>query len=195
MKKNGLQTVEKWLDIENYKGYYQVSSDGRVKSLKRTRIGISNIPVAVNERVLIPKEDNYKRVVLSKNKNKKTFSIHRLVAKAFIFNPKNKPQVNHKDGDKLNNNISNLEWVTASENHIHAHKIGLKKPNITGLLKFNNGHSTGKKVKQLDINGNIIAVFESGHNASKITKIAQSSIWKSCEESHRTAGGYKWRFI
>lgn len=109
---------ESWKIIENYTDY-QISNYGNVKSLKFNK-----------ERILKPQNyKGYLNVYLLLNKNLKWYSVHRLVANAFITNPDNKPQVNHIDGDKLNNYVNNLEWVTCSENHKHAFKIGLKSIN------------------------------------------------------------------
>lgn len=105
---------EEWRDIVGYEGYYQVSSLGRVRSLDR--LNSRGVPLIGN--IMKSNSNNkwYKVVILNKNSNKKTFKIHRLVAKAFIHNPENKPFVNHKDENKNNNNVDNLEWVTPKEN-------------------------------------------------------------------------------
>jgi hypothetical protein len=112
---------EVWLPVKGYEGIYEVSNLGRVKSLKRKKILIDII--------LKPNVNKYgyKYIVLSKNKDKKTFAIHRLVALCFIDNDKNKPCVNHINGVKTNNFVHNLEWCTYSENINHALKIGLRK--------------------------------------------------------------------
>lgn len=94
-----------WKDIDGYKGIYQISSYGKVRSLKSNKL-----------RKLIEDRDGYLWVALYKNKKQKIFFVHRLVADAFIENNKNKPQVNHKDENKKNNRYDNLEWVTAKEN-------------------------------------------------------------------------------
>lgn len=96
---------EVWKDIEGYEGYYQISSLGKVKSLKNNKV-----------RKLIEDRDGYLWVALYKNKKQRIFFVHRLVAKCFIENNINKPQVNHKDENKQNNKVDNLEWVTAKEN-------------------------------------------------------------------------------
>lgn len=124
---------EIWKSIEGYEGLYEVSNFGRIKSLPRYVI-LGNGKMCerlIDEKILEQKTTTkfgYKKVSLNKNKKQKTFVIHRLVASAFIPNPENKPQVNHKDGVKTNNNLENLEWVTASENQIHALKLGLVVP-------------------------------------------------------------------
>ena len=118
---------EIWKDIKGYEGYYQISNCGRVKSLERTAIAKCNSIRRVPEKILsiCNDKDGYNIITLTKNSKKKTFKIHRLISQYFIRNPKNKPEVNHKDGNKQNNNINNLEWATESENTTHAHKIGL----------------------------------------------------------------------
>lgn len=107
---------EIWEDIEDYEGLYQISNCGRVKSL-----------IFSEKRILknIINNNGYFIITLCKNNKCKTFTIHRLVALHFIPNPEDKPQVNHKDGDKLNNYYKNLEWCTASENVQHAWKNNL----------------------------------------------------------------------
>ena len=119
-----------WKDIPEYEGLYQVSNFGEVKSLPKIR-NIFNTYYFSKEKILkhALNDSGYKIVVLAKNKKAKTLRVHRLVALAFIDNFENKPQVNHKDGNKLNNNVNNLEWCTNGENEKHAYKLGLKKLN------------------------------------------------------------------
>lgn len=125
--------MEIWKTIRNYEGLYEISSSGRVKSLpkyNRTTEKILEIQNRSN------KKSSYKSICLTKEKKKKTFSIHRLVAEAFIpFIDKNKIFINHIDGNKQNNNKDNLEWATPSENNLHAYKyLGLSREN-KGLEK------------------------------------------------------------
>lgn len=134
---------EEWRDIEGYENLYQISNLGRVKSLNRkSKISSVNrdkcFEVKIKEKILkqeLTRVDAY-RVSLSKNGEVKRFLVHRLVALAFIPNPDKKPQVNHIDGNRKNNNSSNLEWVTRSENMIHAYKTGLQVP-LKGELHQN----------------------------------------------------------
>lgn len=109
-----INQTEMWRDIEGYGGNYQVSNYGRIKSKKK----ILKTFLSTN---------GYYRVRLYSNKKGREYKVHRLVAKAFIENIDNKPIVNHKDGNKLNNNANNLEWCTQAENIKHALKSGLKK--------------------------------------------------------------------
>ena len=117
---------EVWKDIEGYEGLYQVSNFGNIKSLPRIRHNGKGTYIQ-KEKLLKQTftSTGYKKVELCKDGKRKGFKVHRLVAIAFIPNPDNKPEVNHIDGNKINNNIDNLEWVTSSENTIHAYETGL----------------------------------------------------------------------
>ena len=106
---------ELWKDIPEYEGLYQVSNYGRIKSLHNYR-GKGNI--------IKPKiKNNYYQIGLRKNNIRKWFSIHRLVAENFILNSQNLPQVNHKDENKLNNYVDNLEWCTVLYNNTYGTRI------------------------------------------------------------------------
>lgn len=119
-----LSNTEKWVDVIGFEGLYQISNAGVVKSLKR-----QNNKVIGSRRhfdfILKPEITTlgYCRVTLSR----KRFALHRIVAKHFIDNNQNKPHVNHKDGNKLNNCVENLEWCTVTENNNHALNTGLRK--------------------------------------------------------------------
>lgn len=112
--------------IEGYNGYYLIGSDGSIKNTHKTlKTFIIN--------------SGYKAIILTRNKTRKHFLLHRLVASYFLENTDNKKEVNHIDGNKLNNNVCNLEWVTSSENKLHAIDIGLKVyNNPTVGLKLSN---------------------------------------------------------
>jgi hypothetical protein len=132
-------TDEIWKDILHYEGLYQVSNFGRVKSLKRMCISKNNSQRIVKEIFLKQRMDRYGYVKVAPNKDDKAYqkTVHRLVAIAFIPNPNDLPEVNHKDGDKTNNHVDNLEWCDASYNQLHAIKLGLKVT-IRGEDTYNN---------------------------------------------------------
>ena len=133
---------EIWKDIKGYEGFYQVSNLGRVKSLERFVNGKFAGNKSFKKSVMLKQcyyGQFYYNVQLNINGHHKTIAVHRLVAKAFIPNPENKKQVNHIDGNKLNNNVKNLEWATSKENINHAYQIGLSKSEGTNhyLSKLN----------------------------------------------------------
>ena len=124
---------EVWLDIKDYEGYYQVSNLGRIRSLDRESKHSKNHTRFIKGKILSLRENKsragYFEVSLHKNKKEKRFRVHRLVAEAFLNNENNFPQVNHIDGDKSNNTIWNLEWVTDLQNKKHAWENGLYSSN------------------------------------------------------------------
>jgi len=122
---------ELWKDIEGYEGFYQVSNLGRVKSLPRT-INRKTYIYTVKESIRIPCIVNgYFMISLCKNRKRETNYIHILLCKAFKPNPNNLPIVNHKDGNKLNISLDNLEWCTYQENTIHAVNNDLHNSKLT----------------------------------------------------------------
>ena len=124
---------EIWKVINNYNGYYEVSNFGRVRSItrkiERTDPNNSNKKMLFTYKgKLIPfwiTKKGYCRCTLNINGNKKNHLVHQLVAKAFLKNENNKPQVNHINCIKTDNTVENLEWVTNTENHLHAKENGL----------------------------------------------------------------------
>lgn len=123
--------IEIWKDIKDFEGIYQVSTFGRIKRLSRKTINEGllgkNKELQLKEIILKPSTitKGYKGITLTKDKKRYPKKVHRLVAEAFIPNPNNKPQINHIDCNKSNNNVNNLEWCTNSENQKHAFKNGL----------------------------------------------------------------------
>lgn len=160
---------------KHYVKNYYVSDEGLIKNNSTGRI-----------LKLICKPNGYKKTNISIDGKLHTVFIHRLVAKLFIPNPNNLPQVNHKDGNKTNNNVNNLEWVTAQENMIHAHKIGLNKHN-----------KTAKKVSQYTLDNQYIRTFNSMHEAARIVYSKDNAnvlIWKCANNKLSSYKGYKWKY-
>lgn len=162
-------------DITGYDGEYKVSDDGEVYGKRFKRPLKKHIS-----------PNGYYRVKLYKDSKPKMFQVHRIVATAFLENSQNKPQVNHKDGNKLNNKVSNLEWCTQSENLAHACKHGL-------IDTSKAWHANEKAVCQCDMDGNIIKVWESMSKAARELNIQISSISFCCSGRIKSAGGYKWQ--
>lgn len=163
---------EVWKDIEGYEGLYQVSNLGRVKSFVKSRSKIKSLS---NDK------DGYLLCVLHKFNKKRTFKVHRLVAMSFIPNPENKSQVNHKDGNKHNNIVDNLEWVTPVENMYHARINGLRSSMYHG-------------VSQYDLDGNLIQNFNSVTEAASFIGGSRCCIVHCCTGRQLTAHGYVWKY-
>lgn len=141
---------EIWKNIKGFEGFYMISNKGRVKSLSREMIRCNGYPQSFQERLLkIQKGTNGYLYITICNKSRCHLWIARLVAQAFISNPQSKPQVNHKDGNKLNNHVDNLEWVTCSENIKHSFKIGVHKPPDNRGSKNGRAKLTDKQVLQI----------------------------------------------
>lgn len=174
--------MEIWKDIEGFEGLYQISNMGRVKSLPR-QIASRYIP---KERILstIISTQGYPYANFCRDGIVKRMKLHRLVAKAFIPNPDNKPDINHIDAVRHNNEASNLEWCTKSENGLHAYRMGLNK----GSRKTkNNGESNGnKKITSdtarkiyFDEGSNRVLAKKYGVGKTTIGSIKQGKAWRS----------------
>lgn len=175
--------TEIWKDVKGYEGLYQVSNLGRVRSLIKCNAH-PNIP-------RIMKLHTNKKGYAKCHFFNKLVSVHRLVEEAFINNSDNKPQVNHKDGNKQNNRADNLEWATNSENQLHANANGLNENRKKTHLQ-----KVCKRVSQFDSDMNCVGSYESTSQAARITGINQSAISGCCRNlyGYKTAGGYKWAF-
>lgn len=128
---------EIWIPVKYYENLYHISNKGRIKSCLKTHYSsYLKTNIVLNERLLnkIKTSDGYEAVSLYKDGNSKQYRFHRLLADAFIPNPDKKPFINHINGVKNDNNIDNLEWVTARENTSHAHLFGLASPKMSKYI-------------------------------------------------------------
>lgn len=194
---------EIWKDIEGYEGLYQVSNLGRVKSLGFDRWH--------KGKILKPSFDskrNYLFVGLHKNGKTTQRNIHRLVAKAFIPNPRNLPCVNHINETKTDNRAINLEFCTVKYNSNYGNA---KKNMIDSRRKNNNQEEINRKIKetkkknqsiscekpvaQYTMNGTFIARYESATDAERKTGISRGGIQRCCVGKYSQAKGYIWRYI
>ncbi len=150
---------------------YYVSSDGRVYSL-------------FTNKVLKPAIDRYGyyKVTLTVNNKLKYITVHRLVASAFIPNPNNLPQVNHKDENKLNNNVENLEWCDAKYNSNY------------GTRSIRVGLSGRKPINQISLNGEYIKTWSGACEIEKELGITHGQIFNCCRGRDKTAHGYIWKY-
>ena len=174
--------IEIWKDISNYKGYYQASNIGRIKSLDRYVRGRYNTMRLIKGKVLKPGITNkgYFAVNIYRIGNHRMLSVHRLVAVTFINNPENKATVNHKNGNKLDNRVENLEFMTQKENVNHAYNKGLHNYNR-------------RKILMLSLDNEPLLWFNSLTEASTMSGVNLSSVSNCCVGSRKTAGRYKWQ--
>ena len=173
-----MSDMELWRKVPFLNGDIEVSTFGRIRNVKTNCI-----------RATPTGKRGYPVFSIRENGKQKLITVHRCVATAFIPNPKNFSQVNHKDGDKNNNNVSNLEWVSSRENMIHARTTG---------LHVSDGDKAVVQIKD----GQTIAVYKSMSEASRITGINRSNIASVCRNyvtkdgrKFLTAGGYVWKTI
>lgn len=195
---------EVWKDVVGYEGFYMVSNSGRVKSLNR----VSDYNSRPTKGIYIKDRKSnkgYFLIRLNKNGHASAFLLHRLIAIAFIPNPENKRCVNHINGIKDDNRIENLEWCTYSENNKHAYRTGLKKVSKGMLGRKGVLSPYSKPVRQMDLNGNEIAIHCSIKEAEQKTGVNDGNISGCCKKTLRKnkqgnyyfpkkAGGFKWEY-
>ena len=176
------EVMEIWLPVIGYEGLYEVSNFGRVRSLDRyVRLGgkqKSDALVLKKGKILSEKDNGhgYKSVHLTVNRVTKDKYVHRLVAQAFLSNPNNLPEVNHKDENPSNNCLDNLEWCTSQYNDLYGSHL----------------ESNSKPVIMYDLQMNYIDEFKSSAEAERIT--GAKGISAVCNGKRHTAGGYIWKF-
>lgn len=162
---------EEWRPIRGYEGRYEVSNVGRVRSSYK-RQGFDGV------RHLQRRKAGYVKVDLGYKGAKKTFDVHRLVAEAFIPNPANKTDVNHINGDKGDNRVSNLEWATRAENMAHSHEV------------LGRGGRPKRAVRCIETD----RVFSSLHEAVKETGVCLGALHCALNGKYQTAGGSHWEY-
>lgn len=180
---------EIWKSIIGYENCYEISNQGRVRSLTReskTKKGKSKILIG---QLLKNNTSSTGALNVCLYPYKDRRLVHRLVAEAFIPNPENKPTVNHIDGNRKNNRLENLEWATWSENNKHAYDTGLNNPTKNLPIQV-------RPVIMKDKNDNVIRSFTSITEAAKFIGKSISSIHGVCAKYSKckTAHGYKWEF-
>lgn len=182
--------MEIWKPVKGYEGFYEVSNFGRIKNIAVFSHTAGKVVMRKTPMVLKPETtyDGYKRVLLSLYGKKKKYSVHRIVAAAFIPNPNNYPEVNHKDEDTANNKADNLEWCTAKYNSNYGtlpQRISERCRNDTRLWK---------PVVQMTIGGEFIKRYPSIKEASRTTGAPNEVITRVCKGKCKTSGGYKWAY-
>lgn len=159
-----------WKDVVGYEGLYQVSNNGEVRSMNYKNTG------EVKILALHKNHGGYLHVSLCKDGKEKKWRVHRLVAKAFLPNPENKPQVDHINGDITDNRVENLRWVTGKENcanPIYKHKA---------------------IILQYSKNGDFIKQWDRKADIKEELGICLTSVYKCCIGQRYEAGGYRWRY-
>ena len=178
-------TEEVWRDVKGYEGLYQVSSEGRVKSLERKFIDKIGRERSVKECILNPVIDRYGYLLVSlyAGGKQKNHTVHRLACEAFHENPDNKPQVNHINEIKTDNRASNLEWATARENS----NFGTRNERL--------GKARSKPVAQYAQDGELIKVWPSTMEVGRQTGFSQGYISLAANGKHKQAYGFIWKYI
>lgn len=174
--KAGFNIMEQWKDIPGFEGSYQVSNYGRIKSLPRKIIYKDGRIWDKKDEIILKQSINtkgYLFVNLRANGNFHVLRIHKLVLSAFVPNLKNKPQCNHKDGNKLNNYTANLEWATNSENQIHAVRLGIRgtKLCVKDVIEIKKTKRNATKLKKIELSEKYKV------SISLIEKIFRNEIW------------------
>ena len=172
---------EEWRDVVGYEGLYQVSDQGRVKSLERKDC----LGRTVKERILKPGvvSSGYLMISLCTGGKQKMFSVHRLVCQAFHENPDNKPQVNHINEDKADNRACNLEWCTCKQNLNH------------GSRNERAAKARSKPVGQYTRYGDLVKVWPSAIEVQRQAGFSQGNVSAAARGKLKTAYGFIWKYV
>ena len=176
--------MEEWRDVPEYEDIYQVSNYGRVRRIYNGKVKV------MTQR---HRGKGYLGVTLLKNGTKKDFYVHRLVAETFIPNQDNLPQVNHKNLNKEDNSVENLEWVTAVDNMRHRFMYGapIKKKQYTS---FRRKRKNTIKIKQYLLDGTYVQTWDSLQQIQNTLGIYHSNISDCCKGVTKKSHGYIWSY-
>lgn len=168
---------EEWRDVVGYEGLYKISNKGRIKSLQRTAKSKNGSIRTVSEKLrkINKNKSGYLMVILNKEGEKKGLKLHRLVAQSFLDNPENLPQVNHRNENKQDNRVENLEWCTQDYNN----KYGTRT------------ERTSKKVKCLETG----VIYPSTIEIQRKLGFSSANISKCCRGKVKTCGGFHWQYV
>lgn len=184
--------TEEWKDVVGYEGLYEVSNLGNVRSVDKYIP--FNGTISLRKGIVLKQGivQGYKQVVLCKHGKTKNYRVHRLVAQTFIPNPDNLPEINHKDEDKTNNRVDNLEFCTYKYNS----NYGKCKQKISKALKGKliNRTDQSKPILQFTKKGEFVAEYPSQKEAERQTGVNSGNISLCCGCKLKSAGGYKWQY-
>ncbi len=177
---------EEWKAVDGYNGLYCVSNTGKVKSMKWNHSDKEKEMKQYDQ-------GGYKLVGIRRNGTHHNYLVHRLVATAFVPNPRNLYDVNHIDGNKSNNCADNLEWVTKSENIRHAIRMGLRPPICKNEHKKGDASPICKKILQYTKDFEFIKCWNSVYEIEEKLGYKKSCIHRCCRGERKTYMGYIWR--
>lgn len=176
--------MEIWKDVPRFEGSYQVSNEGRIKSLARYVNVCGGGKRLIPERIIKPTvcKNGYLELQASRKCQKKVFLLHRLVATLFIENPDNLPEVNHKDEDISNCTVENLEWCTSKYNA----NYGTRNERCAASLS--------KPIKQYTKEGELVKEWNSIKDASRECNFNDAAIIRCCKGKQKTSYGFMWEY-
>lgn len=180
-----------WKPVKDFENEYMISNSGILKSLEREVPGKLGSKRIITEKIISATDNGkgYLAVALYKDGKRYFRKMHRLVAEAFIQNPDNKPEVNHIDGNKKNNNVDNLEWVTTKENCIHRQQTGLGNIEAATIAKY-------KAIAKIDLQtGSIIQIYKCIKDVAEELKCGPTPIIDVAKGKRKSYKGYGFKYI